>query len=281
MKRTWKYFLKHFPDDATTLVIGLQREELLFAGQLSWTWPMRMATGTEHMRRMLQDQNGMTVHEPLTATLSWESSSRMEETVGKKPTSRFLLRFMPAGVCVLECAFVWTFMCVRIYTNEALSCFSVVICIFVPVCQMFVSASEWMFSLVVELLIQLQDSLTISNIHSQQVSLHDLNIPWFCCCAQCACRSGAESCSQQNWLCAEKAAETRVWKWWKYNSFAAGVVPLTWSWTCWVDPMASLVSASHGLEAASSRRVLCTPVSDDELGVFLQPLGQLARPCCC
>lgn len=45
--------------------------------------------------------------------------------------------------------------------------------------------------------------------------------------------------------------------------------------------MASLVPASHGLEAASLRRMLCTPVSDGELGVFLQPPGQLARPCCC
>lgn len=50
-------------------VIGLQREELLFVGQLTWTCPMRVTAGTEHMRRMLQDQTGMIVHEPLTATL--------------------------------------------------------------------------------------------------------------------------------------------------------------------------------------------------------------------
>lgn len=35
------------------------------------------------------------------------------------------------------------------------------------------------------------------------------------------------------------------------------------------------------LEATSLREMLCTPVSGGGLGVFLQPLGLLVRPCCC
>lgn len=67
----------------------------------------------------------------------------MEETVGKKPASRFLFRFVPAGVCVLECVFLWTWtlVCTSIFKWSNF-CFSVVVCIFVPICKVLVSASE-------------------------------------------------------------------------------------------------------------------------------------------
>lgn len=126
MTRTWKYLLKDLPDDATPLAIHLQREELLFRGQLSWTCPMRMAAGTEHV---LQDQTGMIMHKALTAKLSWESSSWMEGAVSKKPASRVLFGFVPAGVFVLKCALIWawTFVCTPIYKWSTF-CFSVHTC---------------------------------------------------------------------------------------------------------------------------------------------------------
>lgn len=121
-----------------------------------WSWVCegksclrRVAAGTGHRRKVHLDSAPqgsraepalMCVHKPLTTPASWERCLWLEETAGEKPQDSVQVCVY---WCVFECVFVWmwTLTCVRSFW------LSVVICGFLTVWQVRVSASERMFSL--------------------------------------------------------------------------------------------------------------------------------------
>lgn len=67
-------------------------------------------------------------------------------------------------------------------------------------------------------------------------------------------------------------------KWWQYNSFAARVVPLTWSWTCWCwsDALVRHLWCQHPLPLWWSNLLEADALAlqwVEVSWVFLQPLG--------
>lgn len=147
MKRTWKYFLKDLPDDATPLVIGLQREELLFVGQLSWTaqwgWQQAQSIRGECFRIRLE----------WLCTSPWLQPYPEKAARGwRKQWAKSQLASFCSGLCLLVCVYSnvhfygHEHLCVYVYIQTKQFLF---LCSHLHICSSLsgVYACQWMDAL--------------------------------------------------------------------------------------------------------------------------------------
>lgn len=124
-KRTWKYFLKHLPDDATPLVMGLQRKSCFVHGSLAgpawWGWQQGLVIGGRcawtrlGQSRACSDKCAQASdHNTILRKLLMNGGN------GRRKASRSLFRFVPTGMFVYLNVYLYEceHLCVRIQTQS-------------------------------------------------------------------------------------------------------------------------------------------------------------------